>query len=99
MQEIVYSNFNKGLDTGSDDAKLQDGAYPFLSLGRTRFNNVRPVKLPTQIIKGISGNNFQGLYGFDNYLLLFTDGKCFYKDTKFAQNLHKKTHKNHIKRE
>lgn len=80
MQEIVYSNFNKGLDTGSDDAKLQDGAYPFLSLGRTRFNNVRPVKLPTQIIKGISGNNFQGLYGFDNYLLLFTDGKCFYKD-------------------
>lgn len=80
--DYIYQNFSAGLNLGIDPAKLPEGYYPFLSLARNRFNKLKPIKLPVELTKGLptDGVKFQGIYGFDNILVLFIDGECYYRD-------------------
>lgn len=83
------NNFSGGMNMAVERSKIGDEQYYLLVNGRTRFNIVKPVLLPTQLTEGLPGSGtVQGIYGFDKYLIVFVGGYGYYKniatDTKFV---------------
>jgi len=73
------SDFSGGLNLFDSDAKLADNEYCLASNIRIRTNDIVCAKDKEEDTTAPAGLK-QGLYAFDNYLLLFCRGSAFYKD-------------------
>jgi hypothetical protein len=81
MANYPQNDFIGGLNLINDSAKLQADEYPFLSNGRVRFNRLRPTKKPVSFESELPPfSNAQAIFGFGNYLLVFGDGKAYWRD-------------------
>lgn len=78
MGKFIQRSFFGGLNAYVDSSKLNDTEYPFLQNGRTREDTISPITLPKEILSG--KGKVQGLYGVENFLILFKDGLCYIKD-------------------
>lgn len=64
-----------------DPAQLIPGEFALMTNGRLRNGGPQPITLPTNISNSLPPNtNIQGIYGFDNFLLVFADGLCYVRN-------------------
>ncbi len=72
------SIFNK-LNRRKEPTQLDQGEYALMINGRVRNGGVEPVKLPLEI-SSLPAGRIQGIYGFDRYLLVFVEGRAYFRD-------------------
>ena len=79
----IYNKFSflGGLTQQLDSAKAPfDTTYRLLVNGRPRRGTIEPVNAPAEITSALpTTGNVQGLFSFDTYLLIFIDGRAYYK--------------------
>jgi hypothetical protein len=64
-----------------DTAQLAPGEYALMANGRIRNGGPQPITLPQDLSSTLPPfGNLQGVYGFDNFLLVFADGLCYFRD-------------------
>jgi len=79
----TQADFSGGMRLGTELTKLQPNEYPLLINGRTRFNEVEPIKKPLQFTNNLpveDDQNGQGLYSFGSYLIAIIDGLAYFKN-------------------
>ena len=77
----TFNQFVGGLNLINDSTKLGPNEYPFLSNGRVRFNKLKPTKKPSIFESELpSFTKTQAIYGYGSYLLIFGDGKAYWRD-------------------
>lgn len=72
------ADFSGGLNAQLDPTKTPDNSYPLLINGRVRRNVVSPTNKHGLLSAPLG--NYQGLYVFGSYLLLFVDGLAYSAD-------------------
>src|SRR5256885_6847067 len=77
-------SFLGGMNLQVDPTRLQDSEYPLLINGRNRFDVINPIKKPVKALNLPSGN-YQGIYAAGNFLIVFIDGKAYYRDVSTSQ--------------
>lgn len=79
---FTQDSFAGGLNQQVDPTRLQNNEYPLLVNGRTRYGVVEPVLLPANADPqgSLSGMNIQGVYSAGPFLLVFADGKAYYRN-------------------
>lgn len=85
-QKYIASDFSGGMNRQLVSTKIASNEYFYLSNGRVREGSIRPVKLPVQQTQGLPnvGTNYQGVYSAGTFLLLFVDGKAYYRDASVS---------------
>lgn len=75
------TDFSGGLYRSADPAQLQSNQQALLINGRTREGGITPIKLPAEI-GGLPQDivHLQGVYTADNYILVFADGRAYFRD-------------------
>lgn len=72
-------NFGGGINQLVDPAKIDPTQYYLLINARNRRNKITPINQPLKFNKPIKEGKLQGIYAFNTYLLLISDGLLFYK--------------------
>lgn len=82
MQDFNQESFIGGLNQSIDSTRISKNEYALLINGRNRYDVITPVKLPKQVLDpSISlGVNYQGLYSAGSILIIFVDGRAYWKD-------------------
>lgn len=80
--QAVKSNFIGGLNQEFDTTKLGADEYPMLVNGRVRFNLIEPVRSPVEQVLPVGITKLQGIYSANNFVVVFADGKAFYKNVE-----------------
>ncbi len=78
MDPIIQGNFAAGMDLFSEDHMLQAGAYKDGFNVRIRTGAMQSINGCLEDATAPSGKK-QGLFGFEQYLLLFNNGGAYYK--------------------
>lgn len=85
-------SFLGGLDLFNDRSKLEAGKYPLLINGRSRNNNVRPIRKPKLIKAGLPSPSglarYQGLYSAGNIGIVFASGKAYVCDFNVGETFY-----------
>lgn len=77
---FIQSNF-ASMNRQKDPAQLAAGEFALMLNGRLRNGGPQPITLPQDLSSILPPfHNLQGAYGFDNYLLVFADGLCWYRN-------------------
>ena len=88
MSNFIQADFRGGLNLFDQDIAINDNEYAYALNVRNRTTALEPIKLPAEDTTAPPGKK-QGAYAFDNYLLLFCAGRCYYKnivtDTAWTQ--------------
>lgn len=75
------SQFKLGMNRLDEPTNLLLGEYALLTNGRPRFGGIDTIKLPLEITNLPQGiTKLQGVYAADKYLLVFADGRAYYRD-------------------
>ena len=82
MAKYNKTDWSGGINQFADATKVDASSqFYFLSNGRTRRNRVEPIRKPLEITEDLpDGNNVQGFYSVDYYLVAFIDGAAYYRD-------------------
>lgn len=87
MQEsFKVDSFTGGMTQEFEATKLQRTEFPLLVNGRNRFDVIEPITKPVQLDLPIAIANIQGIYAANNLVLVFADGKAFYRDLTISNN-------------
>jgi len=87
LTTFIQSKFMQ-MNRQVDPTDLAAGQYALCVNGRIRDGGVQPIKLPKEILGGeLSGiKNLQGIYGVDTFLVVFGDGKAFYRNYSLSNS-------------
>lgn len=77
-------DFSGGMHRRVDNISLQPNQYALGQNVRARFGNLEPIDLPALQMKPAGMVKMQGLYSAGNYLILFGDGKAYYRDASIS---------------
>ena len=83
---FAQNDFSGGMRRNVDPAALQPNEYALLINGRTRYATVRTIKLPADITNELPSGNYQGLYGYGKYLIVFIDGRAYVRNYSAANS-------------
>jgi hypothetical protein len=78
-----------GMNQGVDSSLLPDGELALLVNGRLRDHIVEPVALPQLLDladQGVTPGKIQGIYAAAFYLVLFVDGKAYFRNFNVANS-------------
>lgn len=79
---FLQNSFIGGMNLLLDPTRLAENEYVYVFNGRTRFDSVEPIKESVLVdLPASEPGNLQGIQTFGDFLLLFIDGKAFYKIT------------------
>lgn len=78
MESIVQSAFDGGINLFNSDSKIAENEYVVGFNVRARTSSIESVKKPIEDTAAPFGLK-QGIYAFDQYLLLFSSGLAYYK--------------------
>lgn len=79
MAGYIQADFRGGTNLFDEDIALGDNEYSYLFNLRNRTTALKPIKLPLEDTTAPTGKK-QGIYAFDNYLLLFCAGRAYFKN-------------------
>lgn len=79
-QKFTQMDFSGGMRRNVDPSRLGESEYAFLTNGRVRYGRVRPVTLPLNMTSQVPAGNYQGVYGYGTFLLLFVSGRVYVRD-------------------
>ena len=82
---LSQTTFVGGMNAFGAATEIADNEYWYLSNGRVRASDVAPIKKAVKIITP-AGAKYQGMEVVDKYLVLFVDGKAYYKDLSVNGN-------------
>lgn len=82
---LMQTRFDGGLNAFGAASAIADNEYWFLRNARVRTSELTPVKKSAEIALP-NGFVFQGLEAVDHYLVVFADGKAYYKDLLVSGN-------------
>ena len=78
---FIQNSFQGGMNQIQDATRINTNQYHLLVNGRVRSGVVKPIKNIFQLPDAPPGNLYQGFYAAGSFLLLFVDGRAYYKDT------------------
>lgn len=80
-QVYTKKSFLGGMNQQFDMTKIKEDEYPLLFNGRSTFDKIKPVRLPSKISNSIfRWTIIQGIFATDTLLFVFADGKAYWKD-------------------
>ena len=86
IQEAFRSySFRGGSRLDIDPIELSDDQYLFLQNGRVRYGSLAPVMSPKDISTGLPLGKRQGLRIVGDFLFVFINGRCFFRDLTSAE--------------
>lgn len=78
-EPFLQNNFSGGMNLFDDDINLSLNEYGVAFNVRNRRTFLSGVKGPTEITD-LPGGKKQGIYAFDNFILVFVNGSAYYKN-------------------
>lgn len=79
MSEFIQKSFKGGINLIVDDTRLEDDEYREAFNVRSRFDILDQIHNSEDITATAPRGNYQGLYTFGDYLLLFCNGLAYYQ--------------------
>jgi len=74
---MIQFDFTGGMNLFGDSGKIAPNEYRLLINGRSRRNQISPIKMHVRDTGLPSATRIQGLYGAREWLLIFIDGKAY----------------------
>jgi hypothetical protein len=78
--EYLQESFLGGINQQFDPTRIGKNEYMLAVNVRNRRDTLEPIKLPLDITSAKPDGKIQGIYGASNLLVLFVEGKAYFKD-------------------